>query len=173
MLRQQGLNYIAGLLLLVTKDEELSYFLLRALTENLLPEYYGPNIPGLLTDVRVFSEILRFVHATNEYEIRFNVNVSDRNVLEFSPTLNPSACPGRWSAPSGSCVSTPTSSPSRRSSACGTVSSTRDPRSSSVSRSRSSFRTETFFSGRRIFQSWSNGFAAARSMRGRQNVTSS
>ena len=54
------MNYIAGLLLLVTKDEESTFFLLRALTEQLLPEYYGPSIPGLVTDVRVFSELLRY-----------------------------------------------------------------------------------------------------------------
>ena len=37
----------------------MSFFLLRALTEKLLPEYYGPNIQGLLTDVKVFAEILK------------------------------------------------------------------------------------------------------------------
>lgn len=55
----QGMNYIAGLLLIVTRDEEETFFLLRALAEKILPEYYGPNIPGLITDVRVFAEILK------------------------------------------------------------------------------------------------------------------
>ena len=55
----QGLNYVAGMLLLVTKDEEKTFWLLRALTEKILPEYYGPEIPGLLTDVKVFAELIR------------------------------------------------------------------------------------------------------------------
>ncbi len=54
------MNYIVGLLLLVTRDEEETFFLFRALAENILPEYYGPNVPGLLTDIRVFAEILRW-----------------------------------------------------------------------------------------------------------------
>ncbi len=53
------MNYIAGLLLLVTRCERSTFFLLRALAERLLPEYYGPNVPGLITDVRVFSAVLR------------------------------------------------------------------------------------------------------------------
>lgn len=54
----QGLNYVAGLLLLVTKDEDQSFWLLRALTENILPNYYAPDIPGLMADIKVFAEIL-------------------------------------------------------------------------------------------------------------------
>ena len=57
----QGLNYIVGMLLIVTKDEEQSFFLMKALVDNLLPAYYGPDVPGLLTDVKAFAEILRWV----------------------------------------------------------------------------------------------------------------
>ncbi len=55
----QGLNYVAGLLLIVTRDEEMSYFLLRALAEKILPDYYEPTIRGLRADVRVFAELVR------------------------------------------------------------------------------------------------------------------
>ena len=55
----QGMNYVAGLLLLVTKDEENAFWLLKVLAENILPDYYAPNIPGLVTDVRVLSELIK------------------------------------------------------------------------------------------------------------------
>ena len=55
----QGLNYIAGLILLVTRDEESSFWLLKVLAEKILPEYYSASMPGLLTDVRVLSELSR------------------------------------------------------------------------------------------------------------------
>ena len=50
---------MAGLLLLVTKDEENAFWLLKALTDKILPDYYAPNIPGLITDVRVLSELIK------------------------------------------------------------------------------------------------------------------
>ena len=53
------MNYVVGLLLLVTKDEENAFWLLKSLTEKILPDYYAPNIPGLITDVRVLSELIR------------------------------------------------------------------------------------------------------------------
>ena len=57
----QGLNYVAGMLLLVTNDEEDAFWLLKALTEDLLPNYYAPDIPGLLTDVKVLEELIRYL----------------------------------------------------------------------------------------------------------------
>ena len=53
------MNYVAGLLLLVTKDEENAFWLMKTLTEKILPDYYAPNIPGLITDVRVLSELIK------------------------------------------------------------------------------------------------------------------
>ena len=53
----QGLNYVAGLLLLVTRREESAYWLLVVLCENILPAYYAPGMPGLLTDVRVLARL--------------------------------------------------------------------------------------------------------------------
>ncbi|XP_046616762.1 growth hormone-regulated TBC protein 1-A-like isoform X1 [Neodiprion virginianus] len=55
----QGLNYIAGLLLLVTKSEETAFWLLKILIEKILPEYYTPTMDGLLTDIDVLSELVR------------------------------------------------------------------------------------------------------------------
>ncbi|CAN7997748.1 unnamed protein product [Ixodes hexagonus] len=63
----QGLNFIAGLLLLTTEDEEASFWLLHELVKHRLPEYYTRNMIGLLTDIEVLSELVRqrmpLVHA--------------------------------------------------------------------------------------------------------------
>ncbi|XP_033227042.1 growth hormone-regulated TBC protein 1-A-like [Belonocnema kinseyi] len=67
----QGLNYIAGLLLLVTKSEETAFWLLKVLIEKILPEYYTPTMDGLLTDIDVLAELVRikmpdvYEHITN------------------------------------------------------------------------------------------------------------
>ena len=47
------------MLLLVTNDEEDAFWLLKVLTEDILPSYYAPDIPGLLTDVKVLEELIR------------------------------------------------------------------------------------------------------------------
>lgn len=54
----QGLNYIAGLLLLATKNEESAYWLLRVLVENILPQYYVKNMSGLLIDLEVLDDLV-------------------------------------------------------------------------------------------------------------------
>ncbi|XP_008212411.1 growth hormone-regulated TBC protein 1-A [Nasonia vitripennis] len=55
----QGLNYIAGLLLLVTKSEETAFWLLKVLIEEILPEYYVPTMKGLITDIDVLAELVK------------------------------------------------------------------------------------------------------------------
>jgi hypothetical protein len=55
----QGLNYITGLLLLITKEEESSFWLLKTLIDTMLPEYYSCSMPGLITDSRVLAELAR------------------------------------------------------------------------------------------------------------------
>ncbi|XP_058802813.1 growth hormone-regulated TBC protein 1-A [Phymastichus coffea] len=55
----QGLNYIAGLLLIVTKSEETAFWLLKILIDKILPEYYTPTMKGLLTDIDVLAELVR------------------------------------------------------------------------------------------------------------------
>lgn len=57
----QGLNFIAGLLLLTTEDEEATFWLLRVLVKHLLPDYYTRDMIGLLTDIEVLSELVRQV----------------------------------------------------------------------------------------------------------------
>lgn len=54
----QGLNYIAGLLLLATKSEEATFWLLKALVEQILPPYYIKSMSGLLTDLSVLDELV-------------------------------------------------------------------------------------------------------------------
>ncbi|KAG8034608.1 hypothetical protein G9C98_007684 [Cotesia typhae] len=67
----QGLNYIAGLLLLVTKSEETAFWLLKVLIEKILPDYYTPTMDGLLTDIDVLAELVKlkipevYEHVTN------------------------------------------------------------------------------------------------------------
>ncbi|XP_060522468.1 growth hormone-regulated TBC protein 1-A isoform X2 [Cylas formicarius] len=55
----QGLNYIVGLTLLVTKDEEASFWLLKVLVEQMLPKYYVKTMSGLLTDLDVLNELVQ------------------------------------------------------------------------------------------------------------------
>ncbi|XP_008571149.1 PREDICTED: growth hormone-regulated TBC protein 1 [Galeopterus variegatus] len=55
----QGMNFIAGYLILVTKNEEESFWLLDALVGRILPDYYGPVMLGLKTDQEVLGELVR------------------------------------------------------------------------------------------------------------------
>ncbi|XP_032681560.1 growth hormone-regulated TBC protein 1-A-like isoform X2 [Odontomachus brunneus] len=67
----QGLNYIAGLLLLVTKSEETAFWLLKVLIDKILPDYYTRTMDGLLIDIDVLAELVRikmpdvYQHVTN------------------------------------------------------------------------------------------------------------
>lgn len=53
------MNYIAGILLLVTKNEETAFWLLKILIETILPDYYTPTMDGLLTDIDVLAELVK------------------------------------------------------------------------------------------------------------------
>ncbi|XP_004858552.1 growth hormone-regulated TBC protein 1 isoform X2 [Heterocephalus glaber] len=55
----QGMNFIAGYLILITKSEEESFWLLDALIGRILPDYYGPAMLGLKTDQEVLAELVR------------------------------------------------------------------------------------------------------------------
>jgi hypothetical protein len=57
---QQGLNYIAGLLLLVTKSEDTSFWLLKGLVERIVPNYYTRTMDGVITDIDVLDELIRY-----------------------------------------------------------------------------------------------------------------
>ena len=53
------MNYVAGLLLLATKDEEQSFWLLTVLIRNILPSYHTKNMQGLIIDISVLAELIR------------------------------------------------------------------------------------------------------------------
>ncbi|XP_017312813.1 growth hormone-regulated TBC protein 1-A [Ictalurus punctatus] len=55
----QGMNFIAGYLLLITKDEEKSFWLMEALLGRILPDYYTPAMLGLKTDQEVLGELVK------------------------------------------------------------------------------------------------------------------
>ncbi|XP_037732135.1 growth hormone-regulated TBC protein 1-A [Drosophila subpulchrella] len=64
----QGLNYIAGLLLIVTDDEEKSFWLLKHIVENIVPQYHSHNMANLLRDLAVFRElVIRRIPAVNRH----------------------------------------------------------------------------------------------------------
>lgn len=70
----QGLNYIAGLLLLATKDEESSFWLLKVLVEQILPKYYISTMSGLLTDLNVLDELV-LQYEPNVYKHIHKINM--------------------------------------------------------------------------------------------------
>jgi len=55
----QGLNFIAGLLLLIVKDEHKVFWLMDALLQNMLPDYYTRTMMGIKTDQEVLAELIK------------------------------------------------------------------------------------------------------------------
>ncbi|XP_033290891.1 growth hormone-regulated TBC protein 1 isoform X6 [Orcinus orca] len=55
----EGMNFLAGYLILVTRSEEESFWLLDALVGRILPDYYSPSMLGLKTDQEVLGELVR------------------------------------------------------------------------------------------------------------------
>ncbi|KAJ8013261.1 hypothetical protein DPEC_G00051420 [Dallia pectoralis] len=55
----QGMNFIAGYLIIITKDEEKSFWLMDALLGRILPDYYSPAMLGLKMDQEVLGELVR------------------------------------------------------------------------------------------------------------------
>ncbi|XP_078088418.1 growth hormone-regulated TBC protein 1-like isoform X2 [Mustelus asterias] len=55
----QGMNFIAGYLLIVTKDEEKAFWLLDALIAKIVPDFYSPTMIGLKTDQEVLSQLVK------------------------------------------------------------------------------------------------------------------
>ncbi|XP_051558059.1 growth hormone-regulated TBC protein 1-A [Myxocyprinus asiaticus] len=55
----QGMNFIAGYLIIITKDEEKSFWLMEALLGRILPDYYTPAMLGLKADQEVLGELVR------------------------------------------------------------------------------------------------------------------
>ncbi|XP_068121364.1 growth hormone-regulated TBC protein 1 [Hyperolius riggenbachi] len=55
----QGMNFITGYLILVTKDEEKAFWLLDALVGRILPDYYSPAMTGLKVDQEVLGDLVK------------------------------------------------------------------------------------------------------------------
>ncbi|XP_056618426.1 growth hormone-regulated TBC protein 1-A isoform X2 [Triplophysa dalaica] len=55
----QGMNFIAGYLLIITKDEERSFWLMDVLLDRILPDYYTLSMLGLKTDQEVLGELVK------------------------------------------------------------------------------------------------------------------
>lgn len=43
----------------MTKSEEKSFWLLKVLVEQILPDYYGPTMEGVIVDIDVLGELVR------------------------------------------------------------------------------------------------------------------
>lgn len=54
----QGLNYIAGLLLLVTRNAENAFWLLKTILDNIVRSYHTKTMEGLRIDTAVFRALL-------------------------------------------------------------------------------------------------------------------
>ncbi|XP_055384894.1 growth hormone-regulated TBC protein 1-A [Condylostylus longicornis] len=66
----QGLNYIAGLLMIVTDDEETTFWLLKIVVEHICPEYHTKNMANLLRDLAVFKRLVtrRYPEINRKFE---------------------------------------------------------------------------------------------------------
>ena len=55
----QGLNYVAGMIILVIRDEEKSFWLLVCLLEEILPQnYFTQKMSGLTRDCLVLKDLI-------------------------------------------------------------------------------------------------------------------
>jgi len=54
----QGINYLAGLLILITKDAEKSFWLLTCLIDDILPCFYDSTMAHTLTELDVLSHLI-------------------------------------------------------------------------------------------------------------------
>lgn len=55
----QGLNFIAGLLLLIVRDEDKVFWLMDTLLNVILPDYYAMDMLGVKVDCEVLGELIR------------------------------------------------------------------------------------------------------------------
>ena len=53
------MNYLAALLLLVVENEEESFWLLSALVDNILPQYYQNRMTALRAETNVLADLVR------------------------------------------------------------------------------------------------------------------
>jgi hypothetical protein len=55
----QGLNYIAGLTLLITANEEKAFWLMQVLLNTLLPDYYSVSMHDVRVDIWALGQLVR------------------------------------------------------------------------------------------------------------------
>jgi TBC1 domain family member 6 len=53
------MNYVAGLLLIATRSEETTFWLLKTLIDRSLPGYYNNRMTGIIRDIDVLGELVR------------------------------------------------------------------------------------------------------------------
>ncbi|CAG5119981.1 unnamed protein product [Candidula unifasciata] len=63
----QGMNFVAGLLLLIVKSEEKAFWLMDTLIQKILPDFYAPDMVAIRAEQDLLGEIVRWklpqVHA--------------------------------------------------------------------------------------------------------------
>ncbi|KAJ7382029.1 Growth hormone-regulated TBC protein 1 [Desmophyllum pertusum] len=57
--KNRGLNYIAGLMLLIVRKEEAAFWLLDVIVGNILPDYYAKDMFGLQVEQEALREVVR------------------------------------------------------------------------------------------------------------------
>lgn len=55
----QGINYLVGILLIITRSEEKSFWLLTSMMEDILPSYYDKSMAHTLAELGVLDELVR------------------------------------------------------------------------------------------------------------------
>ncbi|XP_065055708.1 growth hormone-regulated TBC protein 1-A-like [Rhopilema esculentum] len=74
----QGLNYIVGMLLLITKDEKMSFWLIVEILERLVPDFYSKNLVGVRVETLVLMELISQRHP--DLYLHFKSNGIDLNL---------------------------------------------------------------------------------------------
>lgn len=89
----QGLNYIAGLLLLVCKDEEVTFWLLKHLLQEVTPDYHIKTMSGLIKDIGVMAQLIKthipdvYDHVQNRIGLSWTVILTKWLICVFAEVL--------------------------------------------------------------------------------------
>ncbi|KAI0221408.1 Growth hormone-regulated TBC protein 1-A [Lamellibrachia satsuma] len=94
----QGLNFIAGLMLLVVRQEEKVFWLMDTLLNHILPDYYSRDMLAMKVDQAVLGDLVRWTRPCWDIELCRNLTegptVGDelcRNLTE-GPTVSDELC---------------------------------------------------------------------------------
>ena len=89
----QGLNYIAGLLLLVSKDEEVTFWLLKHLIQEVTPDYHIKSMSGLIKDIGVMAQLIKetvpevYEHVQNRIGLSWTVILTKWFICIYAEVL--------------------------------------------------------------------------------------